>query len=173
MKSVHENADLQITEIAPDWLKNATASSAERYECKRSPGTPAHEYLVDDGERVKFGNALSHTAIAQTYKARNRSTDEISVITEFNDTRKGALDGQCEIFARLVHPTILRTIGIVIPVFGRPAKVITGFMPHGSSEAVVWDEQRREAMSAVAKVKIIIEIIPKERLELAQQNSSK
>lgn len=151
--------DLEIIEIVPEWLRNVPSGSAELYERKRRPGTPVQEYLVDDAERVQIGDALSHTAVAQTYKARHVLTGEISLVKEFGKTLEKGLDDQREIFARLVHPAVLGMIGAVMPSSEQPAKVITEFMPHGSLEALVRDRARYDALTATAKVKIVAGIL--------------
>jgi hypothetical protein len=163
--SFRHRPGVTVVDVTPEWPADIAEcdfgppDDPDVYERKLPPGTPTNAFVVDDGERVRIGEVLSHTPIACTYLARHVLTGEISLVKEFSGIAEQQLDTQLPILPRVVHAAILGVIGVVLPGPARRPKLITEFMPRGSLEALVRDTARHSAMTATAKVKIAVGLV--------------
>jgi hypothetical protein len=142
--------DESVVSVKPD------SAGAVRYEKAKPPGTNKNDYTLSQeqlAQRVEVAGTRRRTS----YKARHKTTGEISWIKEFNSAEDAIFWREQEILSQLVHPVLLGLIGVVLPVDG-VGYLVTEYMPNGSLDALIKDRARYEAMSSTAKAKIAVGI---------------
>jgi hypothetical protein len=156
-------ANLRVNSgVTPVYLRTpgqiAPARRTIAYERAKPPGTSVKDFVLDDNARERLEDSLTRSPLGETYRARRRDNGEISLVKQFTEAERDAFFRQQEIFARVVHPTVLGLIGYVFPQGDILGKIVVEFMPHGSLEALLKDTARYQTTPSTAKMKMVVGI---------------
>jgi serine/threonine protein kinase len=129
------------------------------YEKPKPPGTPDCGYVVDPDDRVRVPDSpVIRIYTGPSFLARHKVTGALSWVATFTQGFSDRFFEQI-LFATLVHPTLLGTIGFSLPGGTREATIVTEYMPHGSLDTLIKDTARYAALSPTAKAKIAVGIV--------------
>jgi hypothetical protein len=130
------------------------------YETAKPPGTPAADYVIDATDRVRVPRGeASPVRLVRSYLARHKVTGALSWVKTFGKASSGPYLHEQELFASLVHPTLLGVIGLSFPTKTEDGTIVTECMPHRSLKELIKDTERYSALSPTTKAKIVVGIV--------------